>query len=360
MLLAEGLRHTFGAVTALDDVSFSVQPGQTLAVFGPNGAGKTTLLKVLAGLIRPQAGTTHVEGGPGAIGWMGHQAHLYGHLTVRENLLFWAALYDVPTPLRRARVDEALRRHGLADRADEPVHALSRGLVQRAGIARALLHEPRVLLLDGPVTGLDLARAVLAAVVFAALVLMVFNFGRDPTAVAAIDLAPSILWVTFPFAAMLALNRAFQLELENQALEGLLVAPISRTSIYWGKLAANLVFVAVVEAVGLPLFVLFFNVPVAEVLGPLVGVIALATVGFVAVGTLFSAMLVRTRFAELMLPVLLLPFLIPPLMGAVQVTARLLAARPLSEVAGWLRLLAAYDVVFLTLATLLFPHTVEQ
>jgi len=202
--------------------------------------------------------------------------------------------------------------------------------------------------------------AILSAVVFAALVLMVFNFGRDPTAVAAIDLAPSILWVTFTFAAMLALNRAFQLELENQALEGLLVAPISRTSIYWGKLAANLVFVAVVEAVGLPLFVLFFNVPVAAVLGPLVGVIALATVGFVAVGTLFSAMLVRTRFAELMLPVLVLPFLIPPLMGAVQVTARLLAARPLSEVAGWLRLLAAYDVVFLTLATLLFPHTVEQ
>src|SRR5438552_1877543 len=334
MLRAEGLRHAFGRVRALDDISFLLTPGQTLAIFGPNGAGKTTLLKVLAGLIRPQGGTTHVEGGPRAVGWIGHHAQLYGHLTVRENLLFWAALYDVPAPLRRARVDEGLRRQGLADRADEPVRALSRGLVQRAAIARALLHEPRVLLLDEPFTGLDLA--------------------------AAAELAPSILWVTFTFAAMLALNRAFQLELENQALEGLLVAPISRTSIYWGKLAANLVFVAVVEAVGLPLFVLFFNVPVAQVLGPLVGVIALATVGFVTVGTLFSAMLVRTRFAELMLPVLLLPFLIPPLMGAVQVTARLLAARPLSEVAGWLRLLAAYDVVFLTLATLLFPHTVEQ
>jgi len=159
MLRAEGLRHAFGRVRALDDISFHLTPGQTLAVFGPNGAGKTTLLKVLAGLIRPQAGTTHVEGGPGAIGWMGHQAHLYGHLTVRENLLFWAALYDVPTPLRRARVDEALRRHGLADRADEPVHALSRGLAQRAGIARALLHEPRVLLLDEPFTGLDLGAA---------------------------------------------------------------------------------------------------------------------------------------------------------------------------------------------------------
>ena len=202
--------------------------------------------------------------------------------------------------------------------------------------------------------------AILSALVFTALVLAVFNFGRDPTAVPTIDLAPSILWVTFTFAAMLALNRAFALEQENQALEGLLVSPLSRTSLYWGKLIANLVFVGVVEAVGLPLFVLFFDVPVWHVLLPLIGVIALATIGFVAVGTLFSAMVIRTRFAELMLPVLLLPFLIPPLMGAVQVTARLLAGRPVGEALGWLRLLAAYDIVFVTLSTLLFPHTVNE
>src|SRR2546426_621168 len=78
MLRVEGLRHAFGRVRALDDISFHLTPGQTLAIFGPNGAGKTTLLKVLVGLIRPQAGTTHVEGGPRAVGWMGHQAHLYG------------------------------------------------------------------------------------------------------------------------------------------------------------------------------------------------------------------------------------------------------------------------------------------
>jgi len=202
--------------------------------------------------------------------------------------------------------------------------------------------------------------AILSALVFTVLVLLVLNFGRDPTAVAAVDLAPGILWVTFTFAAMLALNRAFQLELENQALDGLLLAPVSATSLYWGKLIANLAFVAVVEGVGLPVFVLLFNVPVAHALLPLLGVIALATVGFVAVGTLFSAMVIRTRFAELMLPVLLLPFLIPPLIGAVQATARLLAARPLSEVSGGLRLLAAYDIVFVLLATLLFPHTVRE
>src|SRR2546422_781745 len=135
--------------------------------------------------------------------------------------------------------------------------------------------------------------AIVSAVVFTALVLTVFNFGRDPTAVSALDLAPTILWVTFTFAAMLALNRAFQLELENQALEGLLVSPLSRTSLYWGKLLANLAFVAVVESGGLPLFVLFFNVPGGHGLLPLVGVIALPTGGLVAGGGPFRWVGVR-------------------------------------------------------------------
>src|SRR3989442_611142 len=202
--------------------------------------------------------------------------------------------------------------------------------------------------------------AIVSAVVFTALVLTVFNFGRDPTAVSALDLAPTILWVTFTFAAMLALNRAFQLELENQALEGLLVSPLSRTSLYWGKLLANLAFVAVVESVGLPLFVLFFNVPVGRVLLPLVAVIALATVGFVAVGTLFSALVIPTRFAELLLVVLLLPVLGPPLLRAGQVNSRLFGDRPLSEAVGYLKLLAAYDIVFVSLASFLFRFTVDE
>jgi heme ABC exporter ATP-binding subunit CcmA len=159
MLSAEDVRHTYGSVRALDGISFRLEPGHTLAVFGPNGAGKTTLLRVLAGLIRPHAGRAHVDGGARAIGWIGHQSHLYAHLTVRENLIFWASLYGVPGPERGARADDLMRRLDLADRAAQPVATLSRGLLQRAAIARALVHEPAVLLLDEPFTGLDLAAA---------------------------------------------------------------------------------------------------------------------------------------------------------------------------------------------------------
>jgi len=159
MLSAEGLRHAYGRAVALDGVSFTLAPGQTLAIFGPNGAGKTTLLKVLAGLIRPQQGRARVAGGRRAIGWIGHESHLYGHLSVRENLLFWAALYGVPTAERGVRATAVLKRLGLSDRAGQAVWSLSRGLTQRAALAKALVHDPRVLLLDEPFTGLDLAAA---------------------------------------------------------------------------------------------------------------------------------------------------------------------------------------------------------
>jgi heme exporter protein B len=202
--------------------------------------------------------------------------------------------------------------------------------------------------------------ALLTALVFAALVLVVFIFARDPTALAATALAPSALWVTFALAATVAMNRAFTVERENAALDGVLLAPIPREALFLGKLLANLAFVGAVELVTLPLFTLFFNVSLWAILPGLLGVMALATIGFVAVGTIFSAMAVRTRFAELLLPVLLLPFMVPPLIGAVQVTSRLLANRPLSEMLGWLRLLALYDVVFVTLCTLAFSAVVDE
>lgn len=202
--------------------------------------------------------------------------------------------------------------------------------------------------------------SLLSASVFAALVLVVFNFARDPTAVATLDLAPSVLWVTVSFAAVVAMNRAFTVERENAAIDGLLLAPVDREILYLGKFLANLAFVLVVEAIALPLFVLFFNVDLGPALPGILLTLLLATAGFVAVGTVFSAMVVRTRFAELMLPILLLPFMVPPLIFAVKITVALLGGRPLSDVADGLRFLAIYDVVFVTLSVLLFSAVVDE
>ena len=202
--------------------------------------------------------------------------------------------------------------------------------------------------------------AFASAIVFAVLVLAVFYFARDPTAVGALDIAPGALWVTFTFAAMLGLNRAFMLESENRAMDGLMLAPISPSAIFVGKFLGNLAFVGVVEAVSLPLFILFYDLPIVGQLPALVSVIAMATVAFVAVGTLLSSMVVRTRFAELMLPILLLPFLIPPIVGAVQLTSRILSERPLSDLAGWLKLLASFDIIFVILCFFLFEATLEE
>jgi heme exporter protein B len=166
--------------------------------------------------------------------------------------------------------------------------------------------------------------------------------------------------VTVTFASVVAMNRAFTVERENSAFDGLLLAPISREMIFLGKYLANVIFVLGVEAVTLPLFVLFFNLDLGRALPPLLLTLLLATLGFVAVGTLFSAIVARTRFAELMLPVLLLPFMVPPLIYAVKVTVPLLAGRPLSEVTPGLTFLLVYDVVFLTLALLLFPAVVDE
>jgi heme exporter protein B len=202
--------------------------------------------------------------------------------------------------------------------------------------------------------------ALVSAIAFAALVLVIFNFARDAAALSREALAPSVLWITFSFSGVIALNRSFALERENAALDGLLLAPVSRSALFFGKYLANLAFVFTVEAVALPLFVLFFGVDLTGVVGAIVLTAILATLGFVAVGTVFAAMTVRTRFAELMLPLLVLPFLLPPVIGAVQVTARLLAGRPLGEIAGWLRILGFYDLVFITLCLLLFPPLMDE
>ena len=158
---AAGLSRAFGSRRAVDDVTLALHAGDCLALFGPNGAGKTTLLRMLAGLLRPTAGEARIDGVtlPGGsaararVGLISHQSMLYAALTARENVEFSARLHGVASP--RDAADRALAAMRVSDRADTPVRLLSRGLQQRVSIARAMVHEPRVVLLDEPFTGLD-------------------------------------------------------------------------------------------------------------------------------------------------------------------------------------------------------------
>lgn len=202
--------------------------------------------------------------------------------------------------------------------------------------------------------------AFFSALVFALLGLTIFYFAWDATAVSAIDLAPGVLWVIFTFSGLLGLQRSFGVEQADRAMDALLAAPVERESIYLGKAMANFVFVAGVQAVALPAVALFYNVPLGDVWLPLVGIALLAALGVVAVGTLFSAMAVNTRLAELLLPMLSLPFFVPLLMAAAQTTARLLAGRPAAEAWPWLRILLGFDLVFVVACAIAFPYTLEE
>ena len=156
----DGLTRHFGERTVLRDVSLTLQAGQTLAVLGRNGAGKSTLLRILATLLRPHGGAVRLFGEPlprqgwkvrGRLGLLGHEPLLYRDLTGRENLAYHARLHRVPTE----RVEEVLASVGMGERADDPVRSLSRGMVQRLTVARAILHKPELLLLDEPRSNLD-------------------------------------------------------------------------------------------------------------------------------------------------------------------------------------------------------------
>jgi len=202
--------------------------------------------------------------------------------------------------------------------------------------------------------------AFFSAVVFALLSMAIFYYAWDPTAVTATDLAPGVLWVIFTFSGLLGLHRSFGVEAADHAIDGLLASPVSRESIFLGKAIANLIFVAGVQLVAIPALVLFYNLPLGNVAGPLVAIAVLAAIGLVAVGTLFSAMAVNTRMAELLLPMLSLPFFVPVLMSAAQAATRVFAGRPVAEVSHYLKLLVAFDLVFLFACTLAFSFTLEE
>ncbi len=199
---------------------------------------------------------------------------------------------------------------------------------------------------------------IASVLVFTLLVIVIFNFAFGASQEMMVLVAPGILWVTFAFAGVLSLNRSFILEKEEGCLEGLMVCPVSREAIYVGKMLASLLFMLIIEAIALPIFALLFNL---AVLSPqLIVITVLTTVGFVAVGTLFSALAVNTKAREMVLPILFFPIVVPLIISAVEASGLALSGEQWGSLASWLGIIAAFDAVFLVVSFLVFTYVIEQ
>ncbi|MBI4593176.1 MAG: heme exporter protein CcmB [Candidatus Rokubacteria bacterium] len=198
-----------------------------------------------------------------------------------------------------------------------------------------------------------------ALVFFALLLLFLFQFSLGADRERLLATLPGLLWLGFILSGLVGLGRTFLAERDNDCWEGLLLAPGDKSAIYVGKVAGNLLLMLAVEGMLLLMFAIFMNIDFAGRLGDLVLVLALGTIGIAAVGTLFAAMTAHVRARELLFPVLLLPVLVPVLLGAVKATEAVLGGEPLDAVAHWLKLLAAADVVYLTVGVLTFDVVLE-
>jgi heme exporter protein B len=197
-----------------------------------------------------------------------------------------------------------------------------------------------------------------AMLVFALLVILIFNFALELDAKARSTVTAGVLWATFAFAGTLGLNRSMAMEKDRGCLDGLLLAPVDRSAIYFGKAIGNLVFMLVVEAIVLPVYSVLYSI---NLINPgLLLVILLGSIGYVAVGTLLSSMAVQTRTRDVLLPILLFPLVIPVLIAAVKASTGFLQGVDLADIRPWVNLLVAYDVIFIAIAFMVFDYIVEE
>jgi len=197
-----------------------------------------------------------------------------------------------------------------------------------------------------------------AMLVFALLVILIFNFALELDARARTSVTSGVLWVTFAFAGTLGLNRSMATEVDRGCLDGLLLAPVDRAAIYFGKAVSNLVFMLIVEMIVLPVYGILYNVSLFQ--PGLLLVILLGSVGYVAVGTLLATMAVQTRTRDILLPILLFPLAIPVLIAAVKASDGFLSGLPFAEISSWVNLLITYDVIFVAVALMVFDYVVEE
>jgi len=197
-----------------------------------------------------------------------------------------------------------------------------------------------------------------ASLSFSLVILLLFSFAFDPDSEQVQEISGGLLWIVFAFASSLILSRSFARELVNDCLDALISSPISPAELFFGKAIANFVLLLAVELFCLPVFGIFYNVTWAQRLLVLLAVMMLGTWGMTVIGTLFSAMTVNLRLREIMLPTLVYPFIIPVLLGAVQLSKVLISGAPLdADNQIWFRLLIAFDVIF-TLLAVAFADTV--
>ncbi len=199
---------------------------------------------------------------------------------------------------------------------------------------------------------------VVAVLVFSLLVMVIFNFAIEPTPQTVGVVAPGVLWVAFVFGGVLGLNRSFALETENGNIHALLLAPVGRDAIFFGKVLSNFLFMMVVELLVLPVFAVLFNFSLEIV--ELLPIAILATLGIVTVGTVFSSMAVHTRAREVMLPLLFFPVALPAIIAAVEMSGLVLEGESILSNIGWLPLLAAFDAIFLVVCPIGFNLVIED
>ncbi|GAB4474186.1 MAG: heme exporter protein CcmB [Anaerolineales bacterium] len=197
-----------------------------------------------------------------------------------------------------------------------------------------------------------------AMLVFALLVILIFNFALELDVKTRSTVTAGVLWVTFAFAGSLGLNRSMAMEKDRGCMDGLLLAPVDRSAIYFGKMIGNLLFMLFVEAIVLPLYSLLYNVTLFKI--GFLAVTLLGSLGYVAVGTLLATMTVQTRTRDVLLPILLFPLAIPVLIAAVKASMGYLQGIEMESIRPWLNLLIVYDTIFVAVAFMVFDFVVEE
>lgn len=197
-----------------------------------------------------------------------------------------------------------------------------------------------------------------AILVFSLLVIVVFNFGVSPNPKNVGLFAPGILWIAFIFGGVLGFTRTFAIEKENNALHGLLLTPVGRDAIYLGKVLSAFTFMLIVEIITFPIFAVIYNLPIAS--PEFIPVALLSTLGIAAVGTLFSAMAMKTKAREVMLPLLFLPVIVPVLVAAIEASTPALTGGSWSDASIWLPMIAVFDVVFLIVCSIAFTYVIQD